>query len=333
MNRGKNLWGGRFTGRPDPSFAEFNNSFAVDRRLFEVDIRASVAHSNGLVGAGVLSSAEGERINSGLQAILDRAADDEAYFDEIESEDIHSFVEARLVEMIGDAGRKLHTSRSRNDQVATDLRLWLRDAIDQLSEKTRSTQEALLDLAENNVDTVMPGYTHLQRAQPILFAHWCLAYFEMLTRNRERLSEIRKRVNIMPLGSGAIAGASFAIDRNAVAEELGFEGVSRNSVDAVSDRDFCVEFASACSLIMVAPFASGRRDHSLLDRRVWILRAQRCSSDWLEPDAAEKESGFYGTRAGQSRTRFRAYTGAVDDAQRIAARLQQRHAGRQRCGL
>jgi argininosuccinate lyase len=251
MNNDKNLWGGRFTGRPDPSFAEFNNSFGVDRRLFEVDVRASVAHCNGLVGAGVLASDEGDRIKSGLNSILDRGMNSSDYFNEVDSEDVHSFVEARLVELIGDAGRKLHTSRSRNDQVATDLRLWLRDAIDQLSASALDTQVALLEMAEKNSATVMPGYTHLQRAQPILFAHWCLAYFEMLSRDRERLSEIRKRVNVMPLGSGALAGASFAIDRNAVAEELGFDGVSRNSVDAVSDRDFCVEFAAACSLIMV----------------------------------------------------------------------------------
>jgi len=251
MTKSKNLWGGRFTGQPDPSFAKFNNSFDLDRRLFEVDVRASVAHCNGLVGAGVLTAVEGKRINDGLQAILERGVNDAGYFGEIEAEDVHSFVEARLVELIGDAGRKLHTSRSRNDQVATDLRLWLREAIDRLSAIARDTQEALLELAEKNNDAVMPGYTHLQRAQPILFAHWCLAYFEMLTRDRERLSEIRKRVNILPLGSGALAGASFAIDRDAVAQELGFEGITRNSVDAVSDRDFCVEFAAACSLIMV----------------------------------------------------------------------------------
>ena len=167
------------------------------------------------------------------------------------SEDVHSFVEARLVEVVGDAGRKLHTGRSRNDQVATDLRLWLRDAIDQLSERVRSTQAALLEFAEANAAAVLPGYTHLQRAQPILFAHWCLSYFEMLARDRERLSETRRRVNVMPLGSAALAGASFPIDREAVARELGFEGISRNSLDAVSDRDFCVEFAGACALIMV----------------------------------------------------------------------------------
>src|SRR5256884_7898239 len=153
--------------------------------------------------------------------------------------------------MIGDLGRKLHTGRSRNDQVATDLRLWLREEIDKLAVALRSAQEALLDLAEANRDAVIPGYTHLQRAQPILFAHWCLAYFEMLARDRERLAEVRKRVNVLPLGSAALAGTSYPIDREAVARSLDFGSVSRNSLDAVSDRDFCVEFAGAASLIMM----------------------------------------------------------------------------------
>ena len=251
MSKGKNLWGGRFAGAADPSFAKFNNSFSFDRRLFEVDVRASVAHCNGLVDAGVLSVEEAATIKAGLQAILDRGLGNSSYFGELESEDVHSFVDGRLVELIGDAGRKLHTGRSRNDQVATDLRLWLRDAIDQLGRQSRSTQEALLDLAESRREAVLPGYTHLQRAQPILFPHWCLAYFEMFARDRERLVEIRKRVNVSPLGSAALAGTSFSIDREAVARELGFEGISRNSMDAVSDRDFCVEFVNACSLIMV----------------------------------------------------------------------------------
>ncbi len=155
------------------------------------------------------------------------------------------------MEIAGDVGRKLHTGRSRNDQVATDLRLWLRDAIDSLLTALRSTQEALLDLASSKPEAALPGYTHLQRAQPILFAHWCLAYFEMLHRDRERLEETRKRVNVLPLGSAALAGSSFPIDREAVASELGFESVSRNSLDAVSDRDFCVEFVADCSLILV----------------------------------------------------------------------------------
>jgi argininosuccinate lyase len=250
MTKSRNLWGGRFSQEADPSFATFNNSFTFDRRLFAVDIRASVAHCNGLATAGVISREEADQINAGLQNVLDHEADS-AYFDQMNSEDVHSFVEARLVEVVGDAGRKLHTGRSRNDQVATDLRLWLREAIDQLSERVRSTQATMLDFAEANSEAALPGYTHLQRAQPILFAHWCLSYFEMLARDRERLSEVRRRVNVMPLGSAALAGASFPIDREAVARELGFEGISRNSVDAVSDRDFCVEFAGACALIMV----------------------------------------------------------------------------------
>ena len=251
MTKGKNLWGGRFTSGVDPSFAEFNNSFTFDRRLFAVDVRGSVAHCNGLLAAGVLSGDEADKIKVGLETILERGRVGAGYFDEMESEDIHSFVEVRLVELIGDAGRRLHTGRSRNDQVATDLRLWLREAIDQLLGEVRPTQEALLDFAETKPRAVLPGYTHLQRAQPILFAHWCLAYFEMLARDRDRLAQTRTRVNVLPLGSAALAGTSFPIDREAVAHELGFDGISRNSVDAVSDRDFCVEFLSDCSLIMV----------------------------------------------------------------------------------
>jgi argininosuccinate lyase len=251
MTESKNLWGGRFTGRADEKFVEFNRSFGFDRRLFETDVRASLAHCEGLRGAGVLSDAESEQIRSGLQTILKRASADAGYFDELPSEDVHSFVEARLVELTGDTGRKLHTGRSRNDQVATDLRLWLRDEIDGITTKARATQGALLDLAEAHSEAVLPGYTHLQRAQPVLWAHWCLAYFEMLSRDRERLLEVRRRVNILPLGSAALAGTAYRIDREAVARELGFEGVSRNSLDAVSDRDFCVEFTSACALIML----------------------------------------------------------------------------------
>ena len=250
MGDSKNLWGGRFTGEADRGFVDFNRSFGFDRRLFAADVRASVAHCNSLASAGVLTGEEATKINGGLQTILDRGTA-AGYFDNLESEDVHSFVEARLVELIGDTGRKLHTGRSRNDQVATDLRLWLRAAVDDLFQRVSATQGALLDLAEAHLGTVLPGYTHLQRAQPILFAHWCLAYFEMLSRDRERLEDCRKRVNVLPLGSAALAGTSYPIDRESVARELGFDSVSRNSIDAVSDRDFCVEFVSAGSLIMV----------------------------------------------------------------------------------
>lgn len=251
MSDTKNLWGGRFTGQTDPGFAEFNRSFGFDRRLFAAEVRASLAHCGGLLNAGVLTANEATKINSALNTILERCQTQPNYFDELPAEDIHSFIEARLVELIGEAGHKLHTGRSRNDQVATDLRLWLREELDHLTSVIKTTQTVLLDLAEDDRATVLPGYTHLQRAQPILFAHWCLAYFEMLGRDLERLAGVRQRVNILPLGSAALAGTSYQIDRDAVARELGFDSLSRNSLDAVSDRDFCIEFLSACSLIMV----------------------------------------------------------------------------------
>jgi argininosuccinate lyase len=245
------LWGGRFTGEADAGFAKFNQSFSFDRRLLEADVRGSIAHSAGLASAGVLTNPEADEIKTALEQILATAQSDPKYLEDPAAEDIHSFVEARLIELVGDAGRKLHTGRSRNDQVATDLRIWLRDEIDGLGNLLRNAQQALLDFADANLNIAIPGYTHLQRAQPILLAHWGLAYFEMLRRDRERLSEVRKRVNILPLGSAALAGTSFAIDRTAVGKALGFETVSRNSLDAVSDRDFVIEFVNSAALIMM----------------------------------------------------------------------------------
>src|SRR5256886_13737968 len=231
-----NLWGGRFTGETDSVLAASSRSSGMDRRSFAVDVRASGAHCDALAAANVLSRAEAQQIHAGLQEILERGQREPDYFKQ-SAEDVHSFLEARLIEIVGDLGRKLHTGRSRNDQVATDLRLWLRDEIDRLAINLRSTQGALLDLAESNREAMVPGYTHLQRAQPILLAHWCLAYFEMLTRDAARLSEVRARVNISPLGAAAIAGTAYPIYRRAVARELGFDGIAENSIDAVSDRD------------------------------------------------------------------------------------------------
>lgn len=245
------LWGGRFTEKPDAVFAEFNDSLRFDRRLFVADVSASIAHANGLAKTGVLLSDEAAAITQGLTQMLEAAADDPAYFDASDAEDVHSFIEGRLVELIGDAGRKLHTGRSRNDQVATAFRLWIRYEIDAVDGHIRQLQQALVDLARRHQGAVLPGYTHLQRAQPVMFPHWCLAYFEMLRRDRDRLADARGRVNVMPLGAGALAGSGFAVDRDAVAAELGFDSVTLNSLDAVSDRDFAVEFASGCSLIMV----------------------------------------------------------------------------------
>ena len=251
MAESKNLWGGRFEGKTDPGFAEFNNSFRFDRRLFEADVIASIAYCAALESAGVLRPEEGMQIHTALDTIIKRGRDDPDYFNDASAEDVHSFVEARLIALAGDVGRKLHTGRSRNDQVATDFRLWMRKSVDELDQVARSLQTALLEFADAHREVVIPGYTHLQRAQPVLLAHWSLAYFEMLARDRERLAEVRRRVNVLPLGSAALAGTSFPIDREALARTLGFEGVAWNSLDAVSDRDFCVEFLSACSLVMV----------------------------------------------------------------------------------
>ncbi|HWS56491.1 MAG TPA: argininosuccinate lyase [Pyrinomonadaceae bacterium] len=251
MAESKNLWGGRFRGGTDEGFARFNRSFGFDRRLFEADVRGSLAHCEGLRAAGVISDAEASEIDAGLRGLLARAGrEGAAFFEDDAAEDVHSFIEARLVESIGDAGRKLHTGRSRNDQVATALRLWLRDETDRLDAALGGAQAALLDLAEAHADAVLPGYTHLQRAQPVLWPHWCLAYFEMFARDRARLADARRRANVLPLGSAALAGTNHPVDRGAMARSLGFDSVSRNSLDAVSDRDFCVEFAAACSLVM-----------------------------------------------------------------------------------
>ncbi|MCA1613883.1 MAG: argininosuccinate lyase [Acidobacteria bacterium] len=251
MSETKKLWGGRFTGEADAGFAAYNRSFTFDLRLFAADVRASVAHAEALRAAGVLSDEEAEAVTGGLRALLGRAAAEPDFFDDAASEDVHSFIESRLVAAAGDAGRKLHTGRSRNDQVATAFRLWLRDEIDTVSDRVRDAQAALLDLAEAHRDAVIPGYTHLQRAQPVMWAHWCLAYFEMFARDGGRLRDARRRTNVLPLGSAALAGTSYRIDREGVALALGFESVSRNSLDAVSDRDFCVEFCAAASLVMV----------------------------------------------------------------------------------
>ncbi len=245
------LWGGRFKGEADAAFARFNSSFAFDRRLIHSDIEGSLAHAEALARAGAISSEEAEQIAAGLKEVLRRAAEEEGYLDRQTAEDIHSFVESELVSIIGEAGYKLHTGRSRNDQVSTDTRIFLRAEIDRLDELVIDLQRALIELADANSDSVIPGYTHLQRAQPVLLAHYLLAYFEMFKRDRERLGEIRARVNQLPLGAGAIAGTGFPIDREWVARRLGFAGVCRNSLDAVSDRDYVIEMIGASALVMV----------------------------------------------------------------------------------
>lgn len=249
MTKGK-LWGGRFAQQTDARVAEFTASVDVDRRLYRCDIRGSIAHVRMLAHTGVLSGAERDAIVGGLERI-EAEIDAGEFVWKRELEDVHSNIEARLVELIGEVGKKLHTARSRNDQVATDLRLYLRDGVDALQGAIRGLQAALLDVAEREAATLMPGFTHLQVAQPVIFGHHMLAWHEMLVRDGARLREARARINVMPLGAAALAGTSFPIDRAYTAELLGFEGVAANSLDAVSDRDFAIEFVGACALVMV----------------------------------------------------------------------------------
>ncbi len=250
MSKEEKLWGGRFTDEADENFVRFNQSFEFDWRLFMADVRGCLAHCRGLCRADVLTQDEADKIQGGLEKLLEQSEKDKNFYANSSAEDVHSFIESQLVKIVGDVGRKLHTGRSRNDQVATALRLWLREKTDELTNDLRNTQKSLLDLAEKHQTVVFPGYTHLQRAQPVLFAHWCMAYFEMLKRDGARLFEVRKHINVLPLGAAALAGTSYPIDRQAVARDLGFEAVSENSLDAVSDRDFAVEFVHAAALIM-----------------------------------------------------------------------------------
>jgi len=243
-------WGGRFREATDPDVERFTESVSFDARLYEQDIAASQAHARMLAKAGLLTATEAEQIVQTLEAIREEIASGRFPWRQ-ELEDIHTHIEHALVERLGDVGRKLHTARSRNDQVATDLRLWIRDAIDRLDNLLSEFQRAFLERAEAEREVILPGYTHLQRAQPILAGHYFCAWIEKWQRDRDRLSDCRKRVNVLPLGSAALAGTSLPIDLELVREQLGFADVCRNSLDAVSDRDFAVEFVSALSLLAV----------------------------------------------------------------------------------
>jgi len=244
------LWAGRFTQPTDAFVEEFTASINFDRRMYRYDILGSVTHARMLARQGIIAEAEAEKIVQGLEGILTEIKAGNFEFS-VAREDIHMNIEARLIDKIGPVGGKLHTARSRNDQVALDVRLYLRDEIDAIARALGTLQSALLDQAENNLDVIMPGYTHLQTAQPVLFAHHMLAYVEMLARDTGRLHDLRSRLNLLPLGAGALAGTTFAIDREWVAEQLGFAGVTRNSLDTVSDRDFALEFCSFASILMM----------------------------------------------------------------------------------
>ena len=244
------LWAGRFTQPTDAFVEEFTASISFDQRMYHYDILGSITHARMLARQGIIPAAEADTIVQGLEEIRTEIEAGEFEFS-VAREDIHMNIEARLIERIGAVGGKLHTARSRNDQVALDVRLYLRDEIDAIAGALIALQSALLDQAENNLDVIMPGYTHLQTAQPVLFAHHMLAYGEMLARDAGRLHDLRSRLNLLPLGAGALAGTTFAIDREWVAEQLGFAGVTRNSLDTVSDRDFALEFCSFASILMM----------------------------------------------------------------------------------
>lgn len=244
------LWSGRFTKASDRLTEEFNASIAVDSRMYRQDIRGSIAHAAMLAQQGIISIEDRNLIVSGLQEILEDLEAGRLEFT-VEAEDVHMNVETFLIQRIGEVGKKLHTARSRNDQVALDVRLYLRDEIGEIRALLVNLVRSMVDLASEHTHTIMPGYTHLQKAQPITLAHHLLAYVEMLRRDTERLEDCCKRVNILPLGSGALAGTGFPLDREMVAVQLGFDGITRNSLDGVSDRDFAIEFAGFASILMM----------------------------------------------------------------------------------
>lgn len=244
------LWKGRFKKELAKETNDFNSSIGFDSRMFEEDIKGSIAHATMLGATGIIEKSESEKIVNELDKILSEIKSGELSID-MTAEDIHTFIEGELTSRLGQTGKRLHTARSRNDQVALDIRLTLRREIGEISEQLKGLVEVLCNKAQEHSATIMPGYTHLQRAQPITFGHHLMAYCSMILRDIDRLGDVKKRMNICPLGSGALAGTTYPLDRDMVADLLGFDGVTQNSLDGVSDRDFCIELASALSLIMV----------------------------------------------------------------------------------
>jgi argininosuccinate lyase len=300
------LWGGRFAGAQDPVFESFHRSLPFDRRLWREDIRGSAAWAIALADAGVLDATEVETITASL-AKLERALEkDDRALGESTAEDVHAFVEGRLGELAGDLAKKLHTGRSRNDQVATDLRLWLKGAVAGLDRAVTGLQSALADLAERHACLPIPGYTHLQRAQPITIGHHALAYVEMLARDRGRIADALARMDECPLGSGALAGTAYPIDREALATSLGFRAATRNSLDAVGDRDFVGEVAFACALLTthLSRFAEdwiffSSREASFLELGDEVATGSSLMPQKKNPDALELVRGKCGRVLGR----------------------------------
>ena len=246
----KKMWAGRFEKATDKEVNDYNSSLPFDCKMYSQDIEGSIAHSQMLAKQGVISSEDAEAIKSGLLSIKEDIESGKLTFDS-DAEDIHMFIEEELTNRIGDAGKRLHTGRSRNDQVALDQRLYLVDEAGEIIELLDTLVDTLIDIAKDNLTTYMPGYTHLQRAQPITYAHYLTAYIEMFRRDVDRINAAKDRANVSPLGSGALAGTTYPLDRDAVADTLGMNGVTMCSLDGVADRDFAIEFASACSILMM----------------------------------------------------------------------------------
>jgi argininosuccinate lyase len=268
-------WGGRFSGQTDRRVEEFTESISFDRRLFEHDIRGSIAHARMLAHVGLLSGNECTQIERGLTEIRGEIEAGRFPF-VLEREDVHMHVEAALIEKLGDVGRKLHTARSRNDQVSTAVKLWTRDALDQIGERLAALQRAFVAAAERHPGLIIPGYTHMQRAQPVLAAHYFLAFVEKLARDADRVADCRKRLNVLPLGAAALAGTTLPIDRDFVAKELGFDGVAANSLDVSSDRDFAIE--AVFVLTLIAEHLSGWAEE-------WVIWSTQEFSFLALPDA------------------------------------------------
>ncbi len=299
------LWGGRFTHAADKRFKDFNDSLRFDYRLAEQDIEGSIGWSKALVKVGVLSADEQRQLERALNELLIEVRSNPQAILQDDAEDIHSWVESKLIDKVGNLGKKLHTGRSRNDQVALDIKMWCKQQVTELQYALRDLQAKLVETAENNQHAVMPGYTHLQRAQPITFAHWCMAYVEMLERDYSRLSDAYRRMNSCPLGSGALAGTAYAVDREQLAQDLGFASATRNSLDSVSDRDHIIELLSTASLSMVhlsrfaedmIIFNSGEADFVELSDRV--TSGSSLMPQKKNPDACELIRGKAGRVVG-----------------------------------
>ena len=326
------LWGGRFTKETDQLVYNFNASITFDKRFYKQDIKGSLAHVAMLAKQGILTEEEKEQITDGLNGILEDVESGKLEISD-KYEDIHSFVEATLIDRIGDPGKKLHTGRSRNDQVALDMKLFTRDEIHEIDAQVKELLEVILHVMEENVETYMPGFTHLQKAQPITLAHHMGAYFEMFRRDHERLQDIAKRMNTCPLGSGALAGTTYPLDREYTAELLGFDGPTLNSMDGVSDRDYLLELLSALSIIMMhlSRFCEeviiwNSNEYQFVEIDDAYSTGSSIMPQKKNPDIAELVRGKTGRVYG-------ALNALLTTMKRDPACIQQRYAGRQRMGI